>query len=99
MANNKINNMELTKLKKKIIAVLRKYKIKKAGIFGSYVKGEQKKGSDIDVLIEFNDSLLTLVRIERELEEKLGIKADLLTYGGISPYLKKYILAEEIRII
>ncbi len=90
---------EFIKVKKKIISVLKKNRIKKAGIFGSYARGEEKKKSDIDVLIEFNGSLLSLVRIERELKEDLGKKVDLLTYRGIHPLLKKRILKEEVRIL
>src|SRR3989344_599570 len=71
----------------KIIRILKKNNIKKAGIFGSYAKGKPKKNSDIDILIEFDGSLLKLVRIERELEDKINIKVDLLTYRGIHPLL------------
>ena len=92
-------NKEIDKIKQTIVKTLKKYKIKKAGIFGSYVRGEQKKGSDIDIVIEFNDSLLKLVRIERELKEDLRRNVDLLTYNGIHPLLRKRILNEEIRII
>jgi predicted nucleotidyltransferase len=48
---------------------------------GSYVRGEEKPESDIDVLVEFYETkgLLILVRIERELSEFLGVKVDLLT--------------------
>ena len=68
---------------------LRKYKVKRIGLFGSYVRGEERPGSDIDVIVEFSEtkSLLELVRIERELSEALGIKVDLLTEKSISPYL------------
>ncbi len=92
-------NKEIDKIKQTIVKTLKKYKIKKAGIFGSYVRGEQKKGSDIDIVIEFNDSLLKLVRIERELKEDLRRNVDLLTYNGIHPLLRKRILNEEVRII
>ena len=90
---------QITEIKRKIIPILKKNGIKKAGIFGSYARGTAKKSSDIDILIEFNDSLLTLVGIERELKKKLRKKVDLLTYKGINPYLKKYILSDEVRII
>ena len=97
MADKK--NNELKKLKPKIIKVLKRYGITRAGLFGSYAKGEQKKNSDIDILIEFNKSLLTLVRIEMELKEKLKKKVDLLTYKGINPLLRERIEKEEIKII
>jgi len=90
---------EIEKIKRKIIPTLKKYKIKGAGIFGSYVRGEQKKRSDIDILVDFNDNLLTLVGIEREVKKVLKTKVDLLTYKGINPLLKKQILKEEVRII
>jgi len=80
----------------KIKKILRKHKIAKAGIFGSYARGEQKKNSDIDILIEFNESLLKLVSIEMELEHALKKKVDLLTYKSINPHLKKYILSDEV---
>jgi len=94
MKKNKIN-----KIKKPIVDILKKHKIKKAGIFGSYTRGEEKKNSDVDILVDFNGSLLTLVGIEMELEKTLRKKVDLLTYGGIHPLLKKIILDEEVRII
>lgn len=95
----KKNNSELKKLKPKIIRVLKKYGIKKAGIFGSYARGEQKKRSDIDILIKYDKSLLKLVSIEMELKRVLKKKVDLLTYGGINPLLKERIIREEIKIL
>ena len=61
----------------------------KVSVFGSYVRGEEKPESDIDVLVEFAErkSLLTLVNIELELSDYLSIKVDLLTEKSISPYL------------
>lgn len=91
---------DFLKLKKKIVKILKKHRIKKAGIFGSYARGEQKKKSDIDILIQPPKGLgFGLAGIEIELEEKLGKKVDLITYKWISPYLKEYILADEVRII
>lgn len=54
---------ELKKLKPMIVRTLKKDGIKKAGIFGSFVRGEEKKNSDIDILIQFNSGLLKLVRL------------------------------------
>ncbi len=73
----------------KISSFLRKEGATKVAVFGSYARGEEKPGSDIDVLVEFSETkgLLTLVRIERELSEFLGVKVDLLTEESISPYL------------
>jgi len=83
----------------KIIPVLKRYGIKKAGIFGSYARGEATKKSDVDIFVKYNGSLLSLVGIEIELKQKLKRKVDLLTYNGISPLLKDRILNEEVKII
>lgn len=90
---------EIENLKKKIVLLLKKEGVKKAGIFGSYARGEQKKNSDIDILVEFDGSLLGLVRLERILKEKLKKNIDLISYGGINHKLKDIILNEEVRII
>jgi len=92
---------KITNLKKKIIPILERNNVVKAGIFGSFARGEAKKKSDIDILIEVKAkkfSLFDLIRLEMELEKKLGRKVDLLTYNSIHPLLKKKILSEEIRI-
>jgi predicted nucleotidyltransferase len=83
---NASNNRELFE---KISSFLKKEGAKKVAIFGSYARGEERPESDIDVLVEFSETkgLLTLVRIERELSEFLGVKVDLLTEESISPYL------------
>ncbi len=89
--------------KEKIVKILKENGVKRAGIFGSYARGEQRRNSDIDILINVPKdrkfSLLDLVALERKLKIILGIKVDLLTYKGINPLLKRIILKEEVRII
>ena len=87
-------------IKKKIIPILKSYGVKRAGIFGSLVRGEADKDSDIDILVEFEKgrTLLDLAGLEIELEEKLGKKVDVLTYQSLHPLLKDRILREQIRI-
>ncbi len=84
-----------------IVKILKKYGIKRAGIFGSYTRNEQTKKSDIDILIEYPKGLggFGFVGIALDLEKALKKKVDLLTYGGINPYLKENILREEVKII
>ena len=94
------NNKQILNIKKKIIPVLRKYKIKKAGVFGSYARGDSKKKSDVDILVQPPKGMgLEFIGMGLELEEKLKKRVDLVTYKGMSPYLKKYILKDEIRIL
>lgn len=65
-------------------------------LFGSFVRGDQKKRSDIDILIRFDEakekSLLDLIHAERELKKLFKRKVDLLTVGSISPYMREEVL-------
>ena len=92
---------ELKQLKPIIVKILKKNDVVKAGIFGSYARGEQTKKSDIDILIKFKGrkSMFDLVRVERELRSTLKKQVDLLTYKSIHPLLKKSILEDEVKII
>jgi len=94
-------NSTLKRLKPLIVRTLRKNDVVKAGIFGSYARGEAKRNSDIDILIKFKGkkSLFDLVGLEIELKKKLKKNVDLLTYNSINHLLKKSILDDEIRII
>ena len=93
-------NKELSKLKPKIVRILKAHGIKKAGIFGSYARGEQKKWSDIDILIQPSRGLgFAFFGLAIELEEKLGKKVDLITCKSIHPLVKEEALKEEIKII
>lgn len=85
----------------KIIPILKRGGVAKAGIFGSYARGEERKRSDIDILIQFKGrkSLLDLAHLELELEDELGKKVDLLTYNSIYPPLKDRILKDEVPIL
>lgn len=88
--------MSAEEIVSKLTPLLDGYDISRACIFGSYARGEQRPDSDLDLLVEFRapKSLLTLVRIERELSDSLGIKIDLLTEQAISPYLIERIKSE-----
>ena len=92
--------MNREKIFKKIAQLLKNQGARKIAVFGSYVRGEEKPGSDIDIIVEFSErkSLLEIVRIERELSEVMGIKVDLLTEKSISPYLIDSI-REEMEVI
>ncbi len=90
----------IDKFKPKIIKILKKYGIKKAGIFGSYARGEARKDSDIDLLVEPAPGMgFSFYGMNLELEDELKRKVDLVTYKFISPYIKKNILREEVKLI
>lgn len=73
----------------KLVHILKKHGAKRIEVFGSYVREKADARSDLDVIVEFEErkSLLELVGIEQKLEDRLGIKADLLTEASISLYL------------
>ncbi len=78
----------------------KRFKLKKIGIFGSYVKDEQGKRSDVDILVEFKEpvSLLEFVAIERHLSELIGKKVDLVMKSALKPRIGKHILKEVMYI-
>jgi hypothetical protein len=80
--------------------VLKKYKVKSIAFFGSYLKGQQHKRSDLDVLVKFSRtiSLFDFIRLGFELEKILGIKVDLMTPRGLRSRIKKQILKEVVWI-
>jgi len=92
--------MKLDEIKKIIIGempfLMEKYGVKEIGVFGSAVRGEQKEGSDVDVLVEFSKpiTLFGYSGLQRYLEEKLDSKVDLVSKKGLKPIIKDYILKE-----
>ncbi|MBW1957225.1 MAG: nucleotidyltransferase family protein [Deltaproteobacteria bacterium] len=84
----------------KVIEICRKNDASMIGVFGSMARGEATDQSDIDLLLKFSKrkSLLTLVKLERELSTSIGRKVELLTEASISPYLRGRI-KKELRII
>lgn len=89
--------MTIEKIKKMIIPILKEHGVLKASLFGSWVRNEQKKESDIDLLVELEDgkSLFDLIGLEIELQEILKSKVDVLTYDSIHPRLKDTIFSEQ----
>lgn len=77
-----------------------RFKVKTIGFFGSYVRGEQKKNSDLDVLVDFYDppSLFGFIELEDFLSRKLGVKVDLVMRDALKPRIKESILNEAIYV-
>ncbi len=78
----------------------KRYKIRGLSIFGSYTRGEQKKGSDLDLIADFEEpvSLLELVSAEIYLSKILKRKVDLIPREDIRPELKESILREAVSV-
>jgi predicted nucleotidyltransferase len=75
-----------------------KYKVKEIAIFGSYVRGEQKEVSDIDILVELYEvpGLLKFIELERYLENLLGVKVDLVRKNALRKEIKESVLKEAL---
>jgi hypothetical protein len=75
--------------------ILQKYGVKRIGLFGSFVRGEQKKNSDIDFLVEFEKPVFeNFMDLAFYLEELFGRKVELITNGSLSPYIQPYVEKE-----
>lgn len=89
--------MRIMSIRNKVRPILRKYKIKKAALFGSYARGHPKKRSDIDILVEIKDkkmSLLDFIHIKHELEAVLHKKVDLVEYKQLRKEIKHNVRKE-----
>lgn len=78
--------------------IMQKYKVSEIGIFGSFVRGEQKRRSDVDLLVEYSEmpDLFELIALENYLSHLLRKKVDLVRKGGIRQELKEKILKEAV---
>jgi predicted nucleotidyltransferase len=80
----------------------RKFKVKTIGVFGSYVRGEQEPGSDVDVLVEFEEDaeigFFGFLDLEEFLSQMLGVKVDLVMKDALKPYIGKRILQEVVMV-
>jgi predicted nucleotidyltransferase len=87
-------------LHQQIPILAERYSVEKLEVFGSYVRSEQKKDSDLDVLITFREdpSLLTYIAIENYLSDLLGIKVDLVMKDSLKPKIGQQILQEAIPV-
>jgi predicted nucleotidyltransferase len=92
---------QVSTLADRIQPILARYGVARAGVFGSYARGEAGGASDLDLLVDLpaGSSLLDLVALQMELSEALGIEVDANTYRAIHPLLRDRILAEEVRIL
>jgi len=92
------NDMAIDQIiKKKCGQIFKKYGVTKVAVFGSYARGEEKKNSDIDLLVELDErnTFFDFIDLELELGEALGKKVDLVTYDSLHHLLKDIILSEQ----
>lgn len=92
--------LNIERIKPQIIPILKKYGVKRAGVFGSAARGDFHANSDIDILVELPGSvgLIEFISMRFALEDVLKMKVDLAEYRALKQRLKEGILADEYRL-
>ena len=87
-------------LRQRMPELKERYNVASLGLFGSYVRQAQRKKSDLDLLVEFQEppSLLTYLRLEHDLSDLLGVKVDLVMKDALRPTIARRILSELVPI-
>jgi predicted nucleotidyltransferase len=87
-------------IRKKLPVLRNRYKVREIGVFGSYLRGDQKKKSDVDILVDFEKtvSLFEFLALEGELSKLTGKKVDLVMKTALKPQIGKRILNEVVYI-
>jgi len=95
----KVDEIKKTLLDHKATLKL-EYGVIEIGLFGSYIKGNQKNTSDVDILVEFEKAidLFTFVHLKNHLSDLLGVNVDLVTKKALKPEIGKRILSETVYI-
>jgi len=90
----------LAVIDKNLDLIKKDYQVKKIGIFGSVAKGQQRSGSDLDILIEFSKpiSFFQFIELEEFLSKILNKKVDLVSKKGLKQAIKKQVLKEVIYV-
>ncbi|MDO8569438.1 MAG: nucleotidyltransferase family protein [bacterium] len=88
--------MSIIEIQEKISPILRAYGIKKASIFGSVSRGDERPDSDVDLLVELGRpmDLYAYIDLQDEIEKKLQKKVDLITNKSLNKFIAPYILQE-----
>lgn len=88
----------LRALKEELPRLREKFNVKSIGLFGSWVRDEQTKQSDVDVLVKFEKPIgfFKFVEIEDYLSERLGVKVDLVTPDALKPLIKPQVEKEAV---
>ena len=87
-------------LQKHLPELQKQFSVKSLGLFGSYVRGQQRAHSDLDILVNFDElpSLIKFIRLEDRLSELTGLEIDLVMEDGLKPNIGKRVLKEVVRI-
>jgi len=89
-----------TLLRGQLPFLAQRFRVRSLGIFGSHARQEQREGSDLDVLVTFEEepSLLAFIALENHLTDLLGVKVDLVMEDALKPVLGERILRELVPV-
>ena len=78
----------------------RRYPIREIGVFGSYVRGEQTDGSDLDILVDLGEGigLIGLAGLQQDLSDSLGLKVDIVIEDTLRRRIGQRILSEAVML-
>lgn len=87
-------------LRRHLPELRKRFRVRSLGIFGSYVSGAPRKGSDLDVLVEFVEepSLFEFLELEASLSKAMGINVDLVMRSALKPRIGRHILSEVVNL-
>jgi len=89
-------NELLAKIRELLPMLREQHHVRTLEVFGSFVRGEEKRGSDLDLLVTFDETptLFSFVALENQLSDILGVKVDLVMKDSLKPFIGKFILEE-----
>jgi len=98
--NNEMLPDIIKRLRAHLPEISQRFEVKSLSLFGSYVKGRQRKRSDLDILVEFREppSFFEFLALERHLSELLGVKVDLVMKEALKPAIGKHVLTETVAV-
>jgi predicted nucleotidyltransferase len=90
----------LIQLRRHLPELVERFHVRSLGVFGSYVHQEQRPGSDLDLLVTFNQppGLLAFLALENHLTDLLGVHVDLVMEDALKPHIGERILAEVVPV-
>ena len=93
--------MDIKQLKIQILPILKAAGVKKSELFGSVARGEEKVGSDLDLMVEMPEdtSLFAFAGLKNDLEESLNMEVDLVSYDSLDKKLMPFIQEDTVQIL
>jgi predicted nucleotidyltransferase len=93
-------NETLKEKRDEILNIASRYGARNVRVFGSIARGEGRRDSDLDVLVELEPgrSLLDIIAIKQDLEDLLNTKVDVVTEAAVSPYIRDQVLRQAISL-